>query len=65
MPDQRSRVPDAATRPAMRLSQELILTLLLVAEAGLFAAIGKNFLTAANGFEIVRLAVEIGLLASR
>ncbi|HZN35294.1 MAG TPA: substrate-binding domain-containing protein, partial [Pirellulaceae bacterium] len=46
-----------------RLPQEAILAALLAAEVALFAAIGKNFFTAANAFEIVRLSVEVGLLA--
>src|SRR5262245_47773843 len=54
---------DSSLRSTLPVSQELILALLLVGEIGLFAAIGKNFLTAANGFEIVRLSVEVGLLA--
>jgi rhamnose transport system permease protein len=35
----------------------------LVCEVVAFAAIAPNFLTVANGFEIVRLSVEVGLLA--
>lgn len=46
-----------------RLPQEGILAILLALEVALFAVIGKNFLTAANAFEIVRLSVEVGLLA--
>ena len=46
-----------------QISEELVLVFVLALEIALFAAIGKNFLTAANGFEIVRLSVEIGLLA--
>jgi rhamnose transport system permease protein len=46
-----------------RTSQELILALLIAAEVALFAVIAKNFFTASNGFEIVRLSVELGLLA--
>jgi ribose/xylose/arabinose/galactoside ABC-type transport system permease subunit/ABC-type sugar transport system substrate-binding protein len=53
----------APPRPRWRLHQELILVLLVAAEVALFSAIGKNFLTAGNGFEIVRLGVEVGLLA--
>src|SRR5262245_40412559 len=45
------------------LTQEAILAILLLAEVALFAAIGKNFFTASNAFEIVRLSVEVGLLA--
>jgi len=52
-----------SSRSVTRLPQEAILAALLVAEVALFAAIGKNFLTAGNGFEIVRLSVEVGLIA--
>src|SRR5437763_11219404 len=58
-----SPLPKSASRAPLRVSQELILALLLAAEVVLFAAIGKNFFSAANGFEIVRLSVEVGLLA--
>ncbi|HZW29761.1 MAG TPA: substrate-binding domain-containing protein [Isosphaeraceae bacterium] len=40
-----------------------ILGLILVLEVLVFSAIGTNFLTLANAFEVVRLSVEIGLLA--
>src|SRR5262252_349680 len=63
MPVPNLPAPDAMDRPKKRVSQELILTVLLLLEVALFAAIGKNFFTAANGFEIVRLAVEVGLVA--
>jgi rhamnose transport system substrate-binding protein len=46
-----------------RLAQETILLALVALEIALFALVGKNFFTAANGFEIVRLSVEVGLLA--
>ena len=42
---------------------EWILLLALCAEIGLFAAIAKNFFTLGNFFEVVRLSVELGLLA--
>jgi rhamnose transport system permease protein len=35
----------------------------LACEVAVFAAIAPNFLTPGNGFEIVRLSVEVGLLA--
>jgi len=54
---------DAAHKPRLPVTQELVLAVLLALEIALFATIGKNFLTAANGFEIVRLSVEVGLLA--
>jgi rhamnose transport system substrate-binding protein len=42
---------------------EWILLLVLGAEVALFAAIAQNFFTLGNLFEIVRLSVELGLLA--
>jgi rhamnose transport system substrate-binding protein len=40
-----------------------ILLLTLAAEVALFAAIAPNFLSVGNFFEIIRLSVELGLLA--
>ena len=37
--------------------------LALFVEIGIFAAIARNFLTAANFVEVIRLSVELGLLA--
>jgi len=42
---------------------EWILLLALAAEVALFAAIAQNFFTFGNFFEVVRLSVELGLLA--
>lgn len=64
----------AATPPAaLRLTapwtqrlfpnNEWVLLLAIVAEVLIFSVSGRNFLTAGNGFEITRLAVETGLLA--
>jgi rhamnose transport system substrate-binding protein len=39
------------------------LLLALIAEIGIFSVIGHNFFTAANFVEILRLSVELGLLA--
>jgi rhamnose transport system substrate-binding protein/rhamnose transport system permease protein len=53
-------------RRGIRLSLstgEWILLLALVAETALFAVIAQNFFTLGNFFEIVRLSVELGLLA--
>lgn len=44
-------------------SHERILAVLLVAETVVFSAIGRNFLSRENAFELVRLSVEVGLLA--
>jgi len=53
-----------AARAARRFdpSQSILLALLAV-EVVAFAAIGTNFLTVGNGLEVLRLSVEIGLLA--
>ncbi len=42
---------------------EWVLALALAVELAIFAAIGENFFTLANFFEVVRLSVELGLLA--
>ncbi len=42
---------------------EWVLLLLLGAEMAIFGATGDHFLSAANAFEVVRLAAEVGLLA--
>ncbi len=44
-------------------NNEWALLALLLFEAVVFSVMGSNFLTRANGFELVRLSVEIGLLA--
>ena len=47
----------------MRSQHELALALVVAAEVAVFAVIAPNFATGANAAEIVRLAVEVGLLA--
>src|SRR6185295_10126142 len=42
---------------------EWVLALALAVELVIFAAIGENFFTLSNFFEVVRLSVELGLLA--
>jgi ribose/xylose/arabinose/galactoside ABC-type transport system permease subunit/ABC-type sugar transport system substrate-binding protein len=42
---------------------QAILAVLLVLEIVVFSLIGTNFASVANGFEVLRLCVEIGLLA--
>ncbi len=42
---------------------EAALAFVLIVEIAVFSVAGRNFLTSANAFEIVRLAVELGLLA--
>lgn len=43
--------------------QLAVLAAFVLAEIGVFAAIGTNFLTVRNGFEVARLSVELGVLA--
>jgi len=53
-------------KPRLRrflVSHEGVLSLLLAAEVLVFSVIGRNFRSAENAFEIVRLSAEIGLLA--
>jgi rhamnose transport system substrate-binding protein len=45
------------------LTHERVLAVLLVFEIAIFGITGQNFFTASNAFEVVRLAVELGLLA--
>ncbi len=42
---------------------QAILVVLLLIETAIFAAIGTNFFSLSNAFEVLRLSVEIGLLA--
>src|SRR5262249_55122723 len=44
-------------------NHEWALVAMLFFETVIFAVIGDNFFTGANGFEVIRLSVEIGLLA--
>lgn len=55
--------PLASDRQAPAWFREAPLLALLAVEVALFAATGRRFLTIDNGFEVLRLSVEIGLLA--
>ncbi|NOT62030.1 MAG: ABC transporter permease, partial [Acidobacteria bacterium] len=44
-------------------NHEWALLIVLLLEVTVFSFTGNNFLTRANGFELIRLSVEIGLLA--
>ena len=46
-----------------RLAHEAGLAVLLVGELIYFAVVGTNFWSLSNGFEVLRVSVEIGLLA--
>ncbi len=54
---------DAPLRERLFPNYEWVLLVLLMVESIIFSAIGNNFMTQANGFEIIRLSVELGLLA--
>lgn len=54
---------EQSVRARLFPNNEWALLLLLLVEIGIFSVTGSNFLTRANGFELVRLSVEIGLLA--
>jgi rhamnose transport system permease protein len=58
-----ARLGSTGARPALLEPAQAILVVLLALEIGIFAAIGTNFLSRSNAFEVVRLSVEIGLLA--
>jgi ribose/xylose/arabinose/galactoside ABC-type transport system permease subunit len=45
------------------VSHEVVLAALLALEIAIFSGLGTNFLSRENGFQVVRLSVEIGLLA--
>src|SRR5438876_6347891 len=47
----------------IRPSLVAVLVVVLAVELADFSALGTNFISARNGFEVVRLSVEIGLLA--
>jgi rhamnose transport system permease protein len=59
----------ALSQPELRpsrlpaLTHERVLAGLLAVEVVAFSLLGRNFLSGENGFEILRLSVEIGLLA--
>jgi ribose/xylose/arabinose/galactoside ABC-type transport system permease subunit/ABC-type sugar transport system substrate-binding protein len=65
MPPTTAPIETAATgAPEIRLAPgQAILLGLLAVEIAVFAVIGTNFLSLANAFEVLRLSVEIGLLA--
>ena len=44
-------------------NHEWALLVLLCVETLIFSLLGENFFSRANGFELIRLGVEIGLLA--
>src|SRR4051794_21804172 len=59
-----SAIPrDLAARPWGLEPAQRVLAALLALEVATFAAIGTNFFSVGNALEVLRLSVEIGLLA--
>ncbi len=58
-----ARAPEGASRRRRAIRHEAVLAGLLLVEIALFSALGTNFFTLANAFEVVRVSAEIGLLA--
>ncbi len=56
-------VSEAAVGRRLLITHEIVLAVVLAVEVALFCAIGTNFMSWRNGFEITRLFVEVGLLA--
>ncbi|HEY2881108.1 MAG TPA: hypothetical protein VGJ15_01715, partial [Pirellulales bacterium] len=54
---------EATLERRFRLTHEVVLATVLIIEIAVFCAIGKNFMTGENAFEITRLLAEVGLLA--
>ncbi len=54
---------NAPLRQRLFPNNEWVLIVVLLIECGIFSVTGSNFLSAGNAFEIVRLSVEVGLLA--
>lgn len=59
----RSQVSGRNWRERWFPNGEWVLLLALLAEVAFFSAIGQNFFTAENFFEVIRFSVELGLLA--
>ena len=51
---------EAAVGRRFAITHEVVLATVLVVEIAVFAAIGRNFLTWSNAFQITRLLVEGG-----
>jgi rhamnose transport system permease protein len=54
---------DARPRFRVVITHERILAVLLLLETAVFCIIGRNFVSGENAFELLRLSVEVGLLA--
>jgi rhamnose transport system permease protein len=63
MQAQLSPTSEAAALRRFQVTHELVLAAVLALEIVVFSAIGTNFLSWSNAFEVTRLLVEVGLLA--
>ena len=63
MPNSKPIEVEASWRERFFPNNEWALLVVLFFECAIFSLTGENFLTVANGFEVTRLSVEIGLLA--
>src|SRR5262245_18051653 len=55
--------PEATARPGVRLTAQRVLAVVLAVEVADSSLLCTNFLSADNGFKIVRASVQIGVLA--
>jgi rhamnose transport system substrate-binding protein len=62
-PNGQDRLPAAGSQARLLEPAQWILAALLLLEILVFSALGTNFATRENAFEVLRLSVEIGLLA--
>ncbi|NDD64425.1 MAG: ABC transporter permease, partial [Acidobacteria bacterium] len=63
MPEPRPFQTEEPRRQRLFPNKEWVLLIVIAVELLIFSATGRNFATASNGFEIIRLSVELGLLA--
>ncbi|MFZ4794513.1 MAG: ABC transporter permease, partial [Blastocatellia bacterium] len=63
MPEPAPIITEAPLFTRIFPNREWILLVVIALEIGIFSIFGRNFATTGNGFEILRLGVELGLLA--
>ena len=63
MPEPAPIITEAPLFARIFPNREWILLVVIALEIGIFSIFGRNFATTGNGFEILRLGVELGLLA--
>ena len=63
MPEPAPIITEAPLFTRIFPNREWILLVIIALEIGIFSIFGRNFATTGNGFEVLRLGVELGLLA--